>query len=370
MDEKPAATTVSTEPSPSTDVTPAKPPPSPPPPRAHKKKWKLIAVGAVLLIAAVVVYYLLFIAPYESTDDAFIENHVTLISPRVSGPVVRLLVDDNQKVKTGDLLVEIDPNDYEVSLAQARAALAVAQAELDQARAQTVVDEAVAAQQQAAVAAADAESQRAAADMERYQSVETRAVSRSQFDLAQAQQRSTAADLEVARNRAKAAAAQVALSRTQVQSATARVQQAEANARQAELNLSYTRIVAPIDGRVTRRTVEQGAYLQTGQALLALVPEQVWVVANFKETQLTYMRPGQPATMSIDAYPQKTFKGKVDSLQSGTGARFSLIPPENAVGNYVKVVQRVPVKLVFDGPLPPELDIAPGLSVVPTVKVK
>jgi membrane fusion protein, multidrug efflux system len=370
MDEKPAAATVPADASPSTEAKPVKPLPPLPPPRSRRRKWWLIGAGGVLLIVVVVGYYLLFVAPYESTDDAFIENHVTLISPRVSGPVVRLLVDDNQVVKTGDLLVEIDPNDYEVALAQAQAALAVARAELEQAKAQTVVDEAVAAQQQAAVAAAEAESERAAADMKRYQSVESRAVSRSQFDLAQAQQLSTAADVDVARNRAKAATAQVAQSRTQEQSATARVQQAEANVRQAELNLSYTKIVAPMDGRVTRRTVEQGAYLQTGQALLALVPEQVWVVANFKETQLTYMRPGQPVTMSIDAYPQKKFKGKVDSLQAGSGARFSLIPPENAVGNYVKVVQRVPVKIVFDEPTPPELDISPGISVVPEVKVK
>ena len=370
MDEKPAVATMSADASPSTQEKPLKPLPSLPPPRSRKRKWWFIAAGGVLLIAAVVCYYLIFVAPYESTDDAFIDNHVTIISPRVSGPVVRLLVDDNQLVKTGDLLVEIDPSDYEVSLQQARAALAVAQGELEQAKAQTVVDQAVAAQQQAAVVAAEAESDRAAADMKRYESVETRSVSRSQFDLAQAQQLSTAADVDVARNRAKAATAQVAQSRTQEQSATARVQQAEANVRQAELNLSYTKIVAPMDGRVTRRTVEQGAYLQTGQALLALVPEQVWVVANFKETQLTYMRPGQPVTMSIDAYPQKKFKGKVDSLQAGSGAQFSLIPPENAVGNYVKVVQRVPVKLVFDEPLPTELDIAPGISVVPTVKVK
>ena len=137
------------------------------------------------------------------------------------------------------------------------------------------------------------------------------------------------------------------------------------------MNLSYTTVVAPRDGRVTRRTVEQGAYLQTGQALLAVVPDDIWVVANFKETQLEHMRPGQPVTIHVDAYPQHEFKGKVDSLQAGSGARFSLLPPENAVGNYVKVVQRIPVKIVFDEPIDTtNFDLAPGLSVEPKVRVK
>jgi membrane fusion protein (multidrug efflux system) len=125
-----------------------------------------------------------------------------------------------------------------------------------------------------------------------------------------------------------------------------------------------------MDGRVTARTVQQGNYVQPGQALLALVPKDVWVTANFKETQLTFMKSGQPVELRIDAYPNRKFKGKVDSLQAGTGARFSLLPPENAVGNYIKVVQRVPVKIVFDEEMPTNLDIAPGMSIVPTVKVK
>ena len=167
-----------------------------------------------------------------------------------------------------------------------------------------------------------------------------------------------------------AAEAEVVLSEAGVETATAAVQQAEARLQQAELNFSYTKIIAPMDGRVTARTVQPGNYVQPGQALLALVPKDVWVTANFKETQLTYMRPGQPVELRVDAYPNRKFKGHVDSLQAGTGARFSLLPPENAVGNYVKVVQRVPVKIVFDDPLPDGLDIAPGMSVVPEVKVR
>ena len=332
---------------------------------------RIIAGAAgLILLAAVIVYYYVRIAPYESTDDAFIEGRVTTISPRVPGQVVRLLVNDNQLVKEGELLLEIDPADYQTRVAQARADEATARSRLEQAKAQTVVDEANAEEQQAAVVAAEAEAARAAADLKRYESVESRAISRSQLDLAQAQARVTAANLDVDRNKAKAATAQVALSRVNTEAAAAQVQQAEAKLQQAGLDLSYTRVTAPINGRVTRRTVEQGIYVQTGQALLTLVPDEVWVVANFKEGQLALMRPGQPVTLRIDAYPQHVFKGHVDSIQAGTGARFSLLPPENAVGNYVKVVQRVPVKIVFDEPPDPRLDLAPGLSVVPKVKVK
>jgi membrane fusion protein (multidrug efflux system) len=345
----------------------------PPPPamREHKRRLAIL-IGAVVLalVAAVIVYYIGFIAPYESTDDAFIEGHVTIISPRVSGPVVRLLVQDNQEVKEGDLLLEIDPHDYETKLAQTRADLAAARSQLEQAKAQVAVDEAKAAQQLASVTAAEAEARRAGADLQRYQSVESRAVSRTQLDLEQTQAESTAASLEVAREQAKAAAAQVGLSRAKIETAVAGVQQAEAKMGQAQLDVSYTKVAAPVDGRVTRRSVEKGAYVQTGESLLALVPTNVWVVANFKETQLAHMRPGQPVRIRVDACSKRDFKGKVDSLQAGTGARFSLLPPENAVGNYVKVVQRVPVKIIFDEPLDPQMDIAPGMSVEPEVKVK
>jgi membrane fusion protein (multidrug efflux system) len=148
------------------------------------------------------------------------------------------------------------------------------------------------------------------------------------------------------------------------------VQQAEARLRQAELNLSYTQVTAPEAGYVTHRTVEQGAYVDVGQSLLAIVPKQVWVVANFKETQLKHMRAGQPATVQVDAYPQSKFTGHVDSIQAGSGAKFSLFPPENATGNYVKVAQRVPVKIVFDEDPNTQLALGPGMSVVPTVRVK
>jgi membrane fusion protein (multidrug efflux system) len=343
----------------------------PPPRRRFKVGYLFAAVIGLVLIAAAVFFYVRFVAPYEETDDAFIESYVAFISPRVSGPVVKLRITDNQRVKAGDVLLEIDPRDYQVVVDQANADLAAANSRVQQAEAQIVVDQAKADQQKAAVAAAQAIADRTEADRARYEAVQSQAVSRSQFDLATTAASSAVAEVEVARNQAKAAVAQVDLDRAEVETARTAVQQAQTRLAQAQLQLSYTTVVAPRDGKVTRRTVEQGAYVQTGEALLALVPDEIWVVANFKETQLENMRPGQPVLIRVDAYPQHKFKGKVDSLQAGSGARFSLLPPENAVGNYVKVVQRVPVKIVFDEPIDlSQLDIAPGLSVVPKVRVK
>lgn len=344
--------------------------PVPPPPK--KKHTKKIFGGIVIavLLTIGIVYYFLYIAPYEDTDDAFIDGYVTLISPRVSGPVIQLLITDNQWVKKGDLLVEIDPNDYEAALAQAKADVAAAQSQLASAKAQVSVSESKVIQAQAAVVSAQAENERAAADLKRYETVESSAVSKTSFDQAQAGARSAAADLDAANSQVKSAEADVELSKAGVETANAAIQQAQAKLREAELNLSYTKITAPFDGRITARSVQLGNYISPGQALFALVPRDVWVTANFKETQLAHMEPGDPVDVHIDAYPQHNFKAKVDSLQAGTGARFSLLPPENAVGNYVKVVQRVPVKIVFDEELPTNLDIAPGMSVDPKVKVK
>jgi membrane fusion protein (multidrug efflux system) len=344
----------------------------PPPPKKnrHRLKLQITGIAALAIIIIAIFYYFLFIAPYESTDDAFIDGYVTLMSPRVPGQIEKLAVKDNQEVKMGDVLVEIDPRDYQTKLAQARADLSAAQSQLDQAQAQVNVSKTKVVQAQSSVTSAEAESVRAAADLKRYETVESRAISKSAFDLAQAQARAAAANLDAAYSQTNSAEAEVALAEAGAETAKAAVQQADAKLQQAELNLSYTKIIAPFDGRVTARTVETGNYVQPGQALMALVPKNVWVTANFKETQLTHMKPGQPVKISIDAYPNRKFKGKVDSLQAGTGARFSLLPPENAVGNYVKVVQRVPVKIIFDEELPTNLDIAPGMSVVPKVKVK
>ncbi|MBI5441996.1 MAG: HlyD family secretion protein, partial [Deltaproteobacteria bacterium] len=169
---------------------------------------------------------------------------------------------------------------------------------------------------------------------------------------------------------AKGAPHQIAISVSQANASTAEIDQARATVRRAELDLSYTRVYAPETGRVTRKSLEEGAFVNVGQSLMALVPRDLWVVANFKETQLRHMRPGQAAVVKIDAYPDRQYRGHIDSVQCGAGARFSLLPPENATGNYVKVVQRVPVKIVFDEPLPAELSLGPGMSVEPGVRVR
>ncbi|MDD5217457.1 MAG: HlyD family secretion protein [Candidatus Omnitrophica bacterium] len=252
---------------------------------------------------------------FESTDDAFIEGHVIPISPKVPAHVMKIRVADNQEVKAGEVLVELDDNDYEVGYEMAKAELEAAQAEAEQAR----------------------------RDVERYKKLDAHdEISKQQLDRA------------VLRGR----------------TADAQVDAANARVRQAELDVSYTKIFAPIAGHVTRKSVEEGAYVQTGQPLMAIVPDAKWVVANFKETQLTRMKPGQKVKIKIDTFPGKIFKGHVDSIQRGTGARFSLLPPENATGNYVKVVQRVPVKIVFDEPPSKQYSLAVGMSVVPEVQVR
>jgi membrane fusion protein (multidrug efflux system) len=382
-------------------------------------RFALIAL-VVLAIAIVGLRYYLYARAHESTDDAFIAGHTTAISPKVASYVSRVLIDDNWHVKKGDLLVELDARDFEARLAQAQANLAAANARhqsaqinvrvvsttagagIDQAEAgvqaaQRQVDEGHSRfeQARAQVAAAAAEATRAKADDERYERLLTyRAVSRQERDNAVAADSAAAANLDAARQAQQAASdnlhraesqlgeakarlasarvapSQVAYSRSQVDTSAAGIAQVEAEVRQAKLNLSYTKIYAPESGRVTRKSVEPGDYVQVGQTLFSIVPDNVWVVANFKETQLRYMRPGQPATIKVDAYPDKVFKGHVDSIQAGSGAAFSLLPPENATGNYVKVVQRVPVKIVFDQPPDPAHPLGPGMSVEPEVKVR
>ena len=338
--------------------------------RSRNRFLPVALLGAVLLVVALGAYYLIAVHPYETTDDAFIDGHAIQISPKVAGRVSKVLIADNQTVKKGDSLVQIDPNDYDVAAAQARANLAVAESRLVEAQQQVVVSHAKADQDRAAVGSAEAEAKRTQADLDRYQSVESRAVSRQQVDAATAAAQSAAASLEEARKKADASEAQVGLDQSQIPTAEAGVQQVQAAMRQAELNLSYANIVAPEDGWVTHKMVEVGEFVQVGQALLAVVQPNVWVTANFKETQLTNMKPGQPVWVHVDAYPRRKFKAHVDSIQAGTGAQFSLMPPENAAGNYVKVVQRVPVKIVFDEGLDSQQMLPLGASVVPKVKVR
>jgi membrane fusion protein, multidrug efflux system len=342
------------------------------PKKKNTRRYLLIGMNVVPALVTLAFYYARSIAPFESTDDAFIEAHITPIAPQVAGRVSEVLVRDNQFVNAGDVLLQLDPSDYEAKLEQGRANLASAKSRLAQADAQFTVEQAKVEQEKANVIAAAAEAQRAEADSKRYQAVGTSGVSQSQLDLAATQSRSAAANLSAARNKQLATEAQEGLAQASIQTAAAEIKRSEAAMRQAELDLSYTQVKAQEAGYVTRRSVEAGAYVQPGQSLLSIVAREVWVVANFKESQLTHMRAGQPVTVKVDAYPKVRLSGRVDSIQRGAGARFSLFPPENATGNYVKVVQRVPVKIVLDqASLPASgLILGPGMSAEPKVRVK
>jgi membrane fusion protein (multidrug efflux system) len=289
----------------------------------------------------------------------------------VAGYVAALHVADNQFVKAGQLLLEIDPRDYQVALEQAQAAAASAAGRLKEAEAQVAAAEAQAVAGRADVAAAEATTQNAQQDLARYRSLTPRgAASQQSLDSAVATAHASAAQQAAEQAKVASAESQILLAKAHQSAARGDMAEAEAQVLQARLNLSYTKIEAPISGRVTRRTVELGDYLKIGQPLFALVDPHVWVTANFKETQLTHMHVGQLALVRVDAFPSRRLKAHLDSFQRGTGARFSVLPAENATGNYVKVVQRVPVKIVFDESPPAEMILGPGMSVVPRVTVR
>jgi membrane fusion protein (multidrug efflux system) len=422
--------------------------------RRRRRRWRRAA--ALVVVAAVVVAGSVWGVRlwrhwdrHVSTDDAFVEAHVSPVSARIRGTVVEVLARDNQPVAAGAPLVRLDPRDWQVKVDQARAAVVTAQSRLrmaaagvpmtdettrgqvDQAlaamaRAQLGIDsaqrgleerrskllarEAAVQAARAEIAAREAELTRARLDRARMEELLARTlVARQEFDHADsthaaaralhdaARQRLAVAEAETAQAQAEVASQEVALAQArrlqeeasavlvssrgrrgevgvrtaEVASAEAQLAEARAALREAELNLEYTTVPAPIAGRVTRRTVEVGQVVQPGQPLLAVVDlERVWIVANYKETQLTHVRPGQPARIEVDTHPGLVLDARVDSIQSGTGSRFSLLPPENASGNFVKVVQRIPVKLVLE---PGQVDsrlLVPGMSVVPTIRVR
>jgi len=322
---------------------------------------------------------------HETTDDAFIEAHVVSIAPKISGQVSAVHVADNQLIKRGGLLVEIDPRDYEMRLAQKRASAQTSDANLktvfsafDLMKAKVDTAEASAKEARAEADASQAVAARAGADFNRGQQLfNDGAISRQEFDHAQSATKETDAKWKADEQKAieeaskvAEAGAQLAAAKTVVELAQAQIKQAQTDVNSAELDLSYTKIFAPCDGRVTRKSVEAGSYVQSGQTLLAIVPDDLWMIANFKETQLAHIRPRQAVDIEIEALPGRHFHGHVDSIQAGSGSRFSLLPPENAVGNFVKVVQRVPVKILFDEPIDAERVIGPGMSVLASVRVK
>ena len=313
-----------------------------------------VILGSAIAILAIVMWWL-HARNYESTDDAFIDTRTVQISPQVAAAIVDVPVTDNQVVEAGAELARLDDRDYIAQRDQAKASvdnfiaqIATQLAKIDQADKQV-------AQAQATLAFAQQEA-------DRYE----RLAKQDAASIEQAQQYSSSllqakASLAAAQANAVATAKQDAVLRAQLESARAQLVQAEAN-------LSRSIITAPVAGRVTQLTAAKGAYAAVGQVLMMFVPRDVWITANFKETQLDLMHPGQPVDIEIDAYPDRTFEGHVDSLQAGSGTAFSLLPAENATGNYVKIVQRVPVKIVFNKP--PDVLLGPGMSVVPTVKVR
>jgi membrane fusion protein, multidrug efflux system len=339
-------------------------------PKRPKRRLVLLAIFGAILLAGGVVWFVQN-AGYETTDDATIEAHVIQVSPKISAHVKAVHFDDNYQVKRGDLLIELDPRDFDVSLTSAQANLSSAKSKLAEAGAQQNVAQAGLGQAKADLASSQATADNAQADLKRNDLLyQTHVIDRREYDASVAQAKSDVANVESFEKKVASQEAQVRLAAAQYATASAEAQQAEAQMREAQLQVSYTKIYAPFDGRVTKKSVEPGDYVQPGQTLFSLVPPEVWVVANFKETQLKNMRVGQPVAVEVDAVPGYAFKAHVDSFQVGTGSRFTLLPPENATGNFVKVVQRVPVKIVFDEPASSLERLWAGESVEPKVNVR
>ncbi|HEX4125406.1 MAG TPA: HlyD family secretion protein [Tepidisphaeraceae bacterium] len=351
----------------------------PPPARSPggRKKLKVLAAVAIFVVLAAVAgtVYWSYASQFETTDDAAIEGHVIPISPQVPARVSAVFVLDNQLVKKGDPLVELDPTDYDVAVAQAKGTAESLEGKLQEVTSQVAQAKAQQDETAAELAVAQANAARAQSDFERFTKLSagnSGAVSQQQLDSARNDQLATAAEVKEALAKQKSAETQVASAIAAVAAAKGDLDKANADVARAEVNLDYCKIVAPTDGRVTRKSVEVGAYVETGQSLLAIVPTDVWVVANFKETQLDRLHRGEPVQITVDAYPGHAFTGKIDSVQAGTGSRFSMLPAENATGNFVKVVQRVPVKITFDSGQTdnPNMVLAPGMSVEPQVRVE
>lgn len=338
----------------------------------NSKKIKIavlivIAIGVLIFMGREIYYYIV----YERTDDAYVEGTIVPIAPQVSGKVVRVYVDHNQRVKKGEPLVEIEPDDYlaEVkakrenvntlynqfneissSLNEAMARLKTIEANLEAARAQRILAE---------------------KEYQRIKSLyDEDLVSKSRFDSAESSLRVAIAKEKAAESQIKEVKSSINTLTVKLKTQQYQIAKAQQELKLAEINLKRTLIVAPRDGRIAKKSVEVGQYVRPGQLLMAIVDEQdIWISANFKETQIEKMRVGQPVKIKVDAYPGKTFIGHVDSFQPGTGAVFSLFPPENATGNFVKVVQRIPVRIKIDSPFDSEYPLWPGMSVIPYVDV-
>ena len=329
------------------------------------------AIGAVLLASVLAggYFYVDYARHFESTDDAFIAARQSSIAPKVSGYLTAVPVTDNQHVAAGEPIAQIDDRDYRIALAQAKAQVAAAKASIQNTDAQLEVQQAQIAANQAQLDQAQAALVFAEQQATRYQHLEQTGygtVQNSQQYTSQLhQQQAAVLSAQASLNLAQR---QIDALKAQRESAVASLAQAEAQRDQAELNLSYTTVTAAQPGRVVNLGAAVGQFAQPGTSLTTFVPDEIWVTANFKENQLDRMRPGDAVTLKIDAYPGRMIHGHVDSVQPGSGTAFSLLPAQNATGNYVKIVQRVPVKLVMDNP-PADVALGPGMSVVPTVRI-
>jgi membrane fusion protein, multidrug efflux system len=344
-------------------------------PSGPRSKKPLIIIGIVVVVLAIIGFFVWFAHRNQvSTDDAYTDGNTITMVPKVSGYVVKLYVDDNTHVRKGDLLLRIDQRDFLTAEAQARAQLALAQAQLSSARdALKVARVQYPAQLQSARAqqrAAAAQLELARASYERQHQVDRRATTQESIDTSTNQQQGATASLESAE--AQVAIARLVPEQVQVAISTvaereAALQSAQAQLDQAALNLSYTQVRAPSDGFITQRSVQQGDFATAGQVMFLIVTPDVWITANFKESQIGRMRAGDKVEIKVDAYSGYKLEGHVESIQYGTGARFSAFPAENATGNFVKIVQRVPVKIVIDKGLDPNNPLPIGLSVSPVV---
>jgi membrane fusion protein (multidrug efflux system) len=332
------------------------------------RHWVVIVVIVLLVvIAAATVSFVVYGGNLQSTSDAYIEGRIIRISPRVSGPVLHLYIDDNAVVKAGDTLLEIDPADFQAKVDQAVAALAAAKSRVDQAKAAVLSADAAVGEAQAALNASRTNAKRAESDYRRYAAMGTDGISEQQLETAKAAADAADDQRDAADKKLAAAQAELNAARTNIETSEASVAAAQAELHFSQLQLQYTKVVAPESGRITNRNVEAGDFVSAGQPLLSVVPDDIWVIANFKEVQLQRMQVGQPVEVQVDALPDLRLRAQVQSLQAGTGSRFQLLPPENATGNWVKVVQRLPVKIMFE-PKQFGLDrVAQGMSVEASV---
>ena len=325
----------------------------------HKKQKAMMIVAVIVIIGLIAAYfYTAYRKTHISTDDAFIEGNIHIIASKINGTVKEIHVTDNQAVKQGELLLEIDPADYDLKLREASSVVHAEKARLEESETRIAAARANLELQQANLKLAETEKARAESLFQK------EVLPRDRYDRAMTAN-------EVARAQVKAAEEQLRSAESQRMTQTATIRQKEATAALADLNAHYTKIYAPVDGYVTKKSVQTGNQIQQGQPLMAVVAlDDIWIVANYKETEMGAIRPGQEVRIKVDSFPGRTFKGKVDSIMAGTGVTFSLFPSENATGNYVKVVQRIPVKIVLERGADKEGILRIGMSAEPTVLAK